>query len=55
LEQYAREPQSIDALMSEVDEYLSRQAKQALDKITSRFEQALQEVAERNFTTQSAA
>jgi len=47
--------QSTEALMSEVDEYLSQQATQALDKIISRLEQALEEVVERNFTAPSAA
>jgi len=51
---YARDSQSIEALMSELDEYLSQQSRQVLDNITSRLDQALEEVMERNFTTGSA-
>jgi len=52
---YSRDSQSTEALMSEVDGYLSQQVRQALDDITSRLDQALEEVVERNFTTRSAA
>jgi len=52
---YPNDSQSVETLMSEVDEYLSQQARQALDKITSHLEQALEEVVERNFTAPSAA
>jgi len=52
---YPSDSQSTEALMSEVDEYLSQQSRQALDKITSRLEQVLEEVVERNFTTPSKA
>jgi len=52
---YPNDSQSVEALMSDLDEYLSRQARQALNKITSRLEQALEEVVERTFTAPSAA